>query len=230
MNDFDPEQHKQFLTALDHLDQEVAGLQINSGEIVVVRDNILAVRQFLTLWAASAAGITALSNARDLVMADRTAALANATPDSRVALWAHNAHIAKTRGEFWSTPVIPMGLNLKARFVDDIVIVGIVFGAGSYQGVEMENDRPAGLGVLDIGEPPADSLDGALFAASNAPVSILNPGDVSPTVRTWLGTPLVSRTAGAALLPDAKMHIDLNVIQSFDVLAFVRETTAATML
>lgn len=229
---YDAGEHARYIRILASLDRRIDLLPgADEAEVAVAHDDSLVIRQFLTLWAASAAGGESFSTARDRIMADRAARLTEATPESRVALWAHNAHIAKSRGSFWGDgTVVPMGLNLKARFVDDIVIVGIVFGAGGYQGIRVQDGQPAGLDTIDVGEPPAGSLDAALFAASDAPASLLDLGNLPDELQAWFSAPHVSRTAGALLATDTEMQVDLNVVQCFDVLAFVRETTRSVPL
>ena len=163
-------------------------------------------------------------------MAERTAALACATPNSRVALWAHNAHIAASRAAYWGAMVVPLGLNLKAQFADDYVIIGILFGAGGYQGIRKQGAEPPGLTSDDVGPPPEGSLDAALFDASSAPVSLLDLHDLPDNVHSWIAMPQVTRQAGALLVDSDEMLMEVNVVQCFDIIAFIRETTPAVPL
>ena len=226
---YNADQHHQLTAELDTVEERIPDLTgVTQKDIDQGLDDVLAMRQFLTLWAATpGAGYT---NTRDRIMADRATALAYATPTSRVALWAHNAHVSMSHQAYWNEKLVPMGLNLKARLVDDVVIAGILFGSGDYQAMELMTSGGYQLNEIEVGPAPAGSLDTALFDASMAPASLLDLRTLPSDLHAWLSAPHISRAAGSVAMTSDEMERSLNVTQCFDVIAFVRETTRARPL
>lgn len=229
-NPYDPARHQRLLALLDALESDIHSLEDpTENEIVTAIDDILAMRQFMTLWK-GARDDYGYANARDAAMADRTAALANAAPKARVALWAHNAHMSKSTQAYVPNRIVPMGMRLKTRWVNDYVGIGFLFGAGSYQAMIEHEHGGYRLGPVDVGPPPGGSLDASLYDASAAPASLLDLRGLPASLDDWLGQPRTVRSAGALALDSDGMETDLDVVQCFDALAFVRETTTAIPL
>ena len=164
--------------------------------------------------------------ARDRSMADNVKWILDHSPESKVVLWAHNAHVAKKDIGAPSGTLEPMGATLSKAFGDQMVVFGFAFNQGSFQAIGQ------GKGLKDFTVPPAQpgSLDAALAAAAIPLFALdLRQAPKNGPVARLLRERHPSRNIGAFYSDEhpERYWADMNTADSFDALLFVEKTTAA---
>ena len=165
-------------------------------------------------------------NVRDLAMADNVEwLLATGAPDTKVVLWAHNAHVSRTH---WAPGYINMGAHLDERLGGDLRVVGFGFDDGEFQA--LGSDLRLRAFTVESGGP--ETLAATLVAAA-APQAILPLAGVpaGPVADYFTAPPLV-RDIGAGYLdfiPEAYFY-PIDVTAYYDAFAFVATTTRARPL
>jgi erythromycin esterase len=151
----------------------------SAGEWSVVRQNARVLTQYLARF-----GGGDTRPARDRAMASNVEwILDEEGPDTKIALWAHNYHVAVQTDH--------MGDFLRRRFGDAMVVFGITFNQGGFRSFDDD------LNFRDFVVPPAreGTLEATLAAAHRPVVLIpfhaLPPG--GPTTE-WLNSALPART------------------------------------
>jgi erythromycin esterase len=142
-------------------------------------------------------------------------------PEAKIMLWAHNGHV--------STGLLgggaSMGNELRQMYGKQMVVCGFSFGQGSFQAIE----KGRGLRQFTVGPAPPDTVDGMLAAAEIPMFAVdLRSAPANSAVEEWLKAPQQMRSIGAIYdekLP--KQGFSEVIPRDFDVLIFVRQTTAA---
>ena len=149
-------------------------------------------------------------------MADNVAWLAEQVPGERIVLWAHNAHISRAPGM--------MGAHLTNRFGDAYLPIGFATATGEYYAIGAGGRR-----VHDLQEPPSESFEAHLQAAT-APDFILDlrEADVGDAGSAWLTETRPFRLIGAMAWDE--QFSDTPLRDYYDLIVFIRETTAARQL
>jgi erythromycin esterase len=173
--------------------------------------------------------------ARDRYMADAVDELL-ADPATRVALWAHNGHIAADRH---TGGAAPLGHRLRARHGDAYYALGLLFGSGAFRARRIRPGpwrRPrAGAAVGNrIGPARADAVEARLAAANPGDhiVDLRRAADAPPAVRAWLHDPHPTRTFGA-LVPRWSYRLNFGPTvpaASYDGLAYIAVSTPSRLL
>lgn len=165
--------------------------------------------------------------ARDRSMAENVKWILDQSPESKVVLWAHNAHVAKNAIAWGSGPSEPMGSFLRKAFGDRMVVFGFAFNQGSFQAL---NQAGKGLKDFTVSPAPPGSLDAGLAAAAIPLFTVdLRRAPKSGSVARLLRERHPSRNIGAfysAANPE-RFWADINATDSFDALLFVEKTSAA---
>ncbi len=164
-------------------------------------------------------GIDPIYGKRDPVMAQNVALLLEeAGPESKMVLWAHNAHISNRNG--W------MGRYLKAKWGDMAYLLGFEFDRGVF------TSRMATIHSYAIGAASPEYYAHAL-ARLGIPVLYLDFQVLSrsPVLRTWLETPQSSHEfqelhAIYRLNPEWHTLHD-SWAQLYDGMIFIEESTPA---
>lgn len=163
---------------------------------------------------------------RDIAMADNLDwILAHQPKGTRVAVWAHNGHIANdTAG--W--PV--MGTHLRQRHGKDYVNLGFVFGSGSFQA--MDGTKGQRTNVIEFSLDPAPSHDvSAPFTQVGHPILIADlRAAPAGAVADWLAAPHAMRDTGYLFTSEAAMTRPVTLSGRFDAVIFVDKTTRARPL
>lgn len=197
-----------------------------------VADDIRVIAQIDAQRKASALGLTAGFTARDRAMADNVdCLLRDGRPGTKVAVWAHNGHVARDpRGLFVGAdgpPPRPMGRWLAERHGDGYAAVGFAFGAGAFQAVLDPTVPDWAVEECAVGEPPAGSLDAVCLAAARSPAFVLPLHNRAGPLADWLGRERVTRDVGAAFWSEEDTHAPVDAAARYDALAFVARTTRA---
>lgn len=165
------------------------------------------------------------SNLRDAAMADNVEWwLAQSGPTGRLALWAHNFHVAK---DYVIRDYVPMGEHLGARLGADYHSVGFGFDRGGFQA----QNASFAVQAFTVTSGGADTLDGAL-ADAVAPVALVPLAEVSdPVVARWFAARPLKRDVTAGYLPElADAYFRETAVRDFyDTVAWVAEVTPAQL-
>jgi len=164
-------------------------------------------------------GIDPIVGERDLVMAQNVSRiLEESGPDSKIVLWAHNAHISNGSG--W------MGSYLKQTWGDQAYLLGFEFDHGSF------TSRMVTVQTYSVGPATPDYYAYAL-AKLNQPQLYLDFGTLSqsPPLRSWLEAPQSSHDfqeihAIYRLNPDW-YTLHTSWFNLYDAMIFIVESTPA---
>ncbi|MCU1277364.1 MAG: uncharacterized protein JWM53_910 [bacterium] len=137
------------------------------------------------------------SLSRDQAMVDNVRAIIDALPpDGKIALWAHNAHLANRPIEGQGPTA--MGQLLKKQYGAAYVTWATCFGSGAFRAVGIRPLRQ--LIAFTLPTPPAGSVEGTLARLGGAPVVALDLHALPPgsDAARWAHRPLRMRLIGAA--------------------------------
>lgn len=155
-------------------------------------------------------------NIRDRSMAENVAWLLEQNPNAKVVLWAHNGHVGRTREA--------MGEYLEKRFPGEMVVIGFATSSGDYTAV---GDK--GLTSHELQAPPPRSIESYL-ASAGKPVFLLDvrTAKKDDAASAWLTEAMPMRSIGARAMD--QQFFPTVVRESYDVLAYIRDTSAARQL
>ncbi|MFN0245218.1 MAG: erythromycin esterase family protein [Planctomycetota bacterium] len=155
-------------------------------------------------------------NIRDRSMAENVAWLLEQNPNAKVVLWAHNAHVGRQRES--------MGEYLEKRFQGEMVVIGFATSSGDYTAV-----GGAGLTSHELQAPPSRSIESYL-ASADKPVFLLDlrAAKRDDAASAWLTEAMPMRSIGARAME--QQFFPTVARESYDVLAYIRDTTAARQL
>lgn len=164
---------------------------------------------------------------RDRAMAENIAwLLENQYPQGKMAIWAHNGHVARDARGIFDGAIVSMGMHLARRFDSDLVVVGFAFGEGAFEAVVHEEGNRRPLREVAIGPAPDETLD-AVLARAGIPVFLLDLRHVDNEVAAWLQQPQITREIGAFFKDPQDMCKTIVPMARYDVLAFIANTTRA---
>ncbi|WP_206504156.1 erythromycin esterase family protein [Streptomyces chrestomyceticus] len=170
---------------------------------------------------------------RDRYMAEAVQELL-AAPSTKVVLWAHNGHIAKSAH---GDGPLPLGHHLKERYGDAYYALGLLFGKGSFRACR---GRPkAGARARPpvgnrIGMADGTTVEARLAAAGRGDlvVDLRSAADAPDAVRQWLHEPSAMRSFGAHV-PRWTYHLHRSPTvpaREYDGLAYVATSTNSRLL
>jgi erythromycin esterase len=162
--------------------------------------------------------------ARDAAMAENVTWLAETRyPGAKLALWAHNGHIASQSS---GSALATMGEHLRQHFGPSYVRIGFAFDRGTITAVGGR------LGSQTVAPAPAGTLESVLNGIGPElylSLRALHPGD---PVAAWLDGGTLSREPGA-LYDEANQNALFATLKErdrFDALIFVAESHASSLL
>jgi erythromycin esterase-like protein len=153
---------------------------------------------------------------RDESMANNVKWILDQNPGAKIALWAHNGHVASGRMMLARS----MGEQLRTMYGTQMVVFGFGFNQGGFQAVHANT----GLRNFQVAPAPAGSSD-ALFGAAGIPVFALDLRKSPASLREVRS----SRQVGSMFMPDVEQNHILRFAAAdvFDAILFVENTTAA---
>lgn len=165
------------------------------------------------------------SRIRDFAQAENVDwTLAQAGENSKVALWAHNVHVANLNSERLDG-VDMAGRYLKRRHGRDYVIIGTFYANGQITALEAS---PWGsVRSFDTGRTDSDFLEARM--PSDGPAALLDLSklpDEGP-VRDWFYRPQRTRHSGGGYSDDGYAYATFDYIlpETFDIIAVVQDST-----
>ncbi len=173
-------------------------------------------------------GDAAQFNARDQAMADNVDHLiGDAGTDAKVIVWAHNGHVTRDSGGMFDPNLKTMGETLSERHGQAYFAVGFAFGQGSFQAMVEHDSGEWALRGVELGPPPAGSLDASLMAAAQSPASLLDTRQQESALASWLSQELATRESGALYDFADETPAIMVPASRYDAIAFVSNTTRA---
>jgi len=187
-------------------------------------------------------------NARDKFMAENAAwLLEQAGPRAKIVLWAHNGHVQTSSvvlplHEYPPLPpeeaartFTPMGVHLRAKFRDALVVIGFSFHSGHFH-------AHPGKGLVTLTSPKLMEFRAPPPLPDNHEAYLYPPGldryylDLRTlpdegVIADWFGTARHFRTIGSiydAGDPEVSSRL-LRLPEAFDIVIGFRETTASRM-
>lgn len=168
---------------------------------------------------------------RDAYMAANVAwFLEQAGPDSRIVIWAHNAHIQTTPlihdvpvGEDIAYTV--MGMHLREQFGADYLVIGFTTFEGQFYAYDMNGRGRESFSVPKV----ANNSIAHYFYSAQIPLGIvdLREAQAGQPETDWLFQETDWLYAGAGS-GDAIRHVaEVRVADSFDMVLYIQETTAS---
>ncbi|CAL9467336.1 erythromycin esterase family protein [Streptomyces sp. enrichment culture] len=173
--------------------------------------------------------------ARDRYMAEAVGELLT-DPSTKIALWAHNGHITKTR---YGGAVPAMGQHLRARFGDAYYALGFLFGSGSFRARRTWPgpwSRPGAGAVVThrLGPAGPDTLEARLATADPGDhlVDLRDTANAPAAVREWLNGRHHMRSFGAVVPRwTYRFHFSpVSPAEEYDGLAYVAVSTGSRPL
>ena len=165
---------------------------------------------------------------RDRSMAENVLALLDLdSPSTKMVLWAHNGHVARTTGD---PSFVPMGGHLDRALGKNHVAFGFAFDRGSFQAMEMPFGTGRGLMTFTVAPAPEGSLD-ATLAKAGAPIFALDlrSAHAGSAAAEWLGAKLFTRSIGSGYTGGDPRGFFMPMVprDAYDAMLFVAGTTAA---
>jgi erythromycin esterase len=251
----DPENAPQLATYYDCFRAYEDDLQTYAGLSSSARsecqENLQAVYDWLTQWqssyeerSSSEAFARVLQNARIVLQAEDSSGdqayalrdrymaenvtwlLDQAGPEAKIVLWAHNGHVG--------TSPKAMGMHLRERYGDEMVIFGFSFYSGGFNAIRMnDGSGPQGMTEFQIALPPEGSYE-HYFHSTGWPRFFLDLRDIqagSPAT-DWLLAPHPFRSIGAVYDQSAPRNFfqTASLPRTFDVLIYLQDTTPSVLL
>jgi erythromycin esterase len=176
-------------------------------------------------------------DARDRAMAENVEwLLAQAGPDAKIILWAHNAHVQTAEWAFRGTRYTPMGVHLRRRYGDGLRVFGFTFYSGSFNAYAYDaaSNSYGDLGAHPAGPLPADSHERYLHSGGQPRFFLdLRQVEAGPGVDDWLSASHWLRFVGAEYdsgSPPEDYAFMVRLPDAFDVLVYIEETTPSDLL
>lgn len=236
---YDPATGRQLRTAAEslfryfeeHRDALVAATSVDDYERA--RSGALAASWYFLMEGPTAdrrfTGLPLGYDVRDRGMADLVeAALHREGPDGRVFVWAHNAHVIRTRHV---DDRLTMGQFLAQDLKADYVSVGFAFDHGAFQAMPPTSDatpKPK-LSEMFVGPAPDDHSE-ALLRKGPSPIYAVDLRRLNPASGAWrwFDARRQLRWTGANYSIELMAkHPPISLRQSYDILLWVETSTRA---
>lgn len=174
--------------------------------------------------------------ARDRYMADGVADLLLADPTAKVALWAHNTHLAKRARSSAAAP--PLGQHLHERFGTQYYALALLFGTGSFRALQrwpwQRSSASRAPAKNTVRSPDPTTVEAHLSAACPTAhlLDLRAAADAPAAVRTWMNSPTTIRSVGAQVTPWSRRSAQTTTTlgRDYDGLAYLPDTTCSRPL
>ena len=153
--------------------------------------------------------------------------------NSKMVIWAHNAHVGVSTLVEGTTSEESMGFYLREEYGDDMVIFGFTFYSGSLHALTVNESGQYGTMAVHKVEPPPEESCEYYFHSAGIPYFFLDLRDIIPGPATdWLFQPLLYRYVGSGYQPanpEAEFE-DAVLPDMFDVMVYFEDTTPSHLL
>lgn len=172
---------------------------------------------------------------RDRTMAENIEWVLDYEPTDRIAIWAHNDHVNRTKTTAGGYVVPSMGNHLSLMYGEDYYAIAFEFGSGHFL-AECESGRE-GRGyekrTCSLEDSIPNTLAPTFKTLDRSPAYLdLRRAKEDPVVGDWLTQEHDIHSIGAVFEPDPPdENVETYVLtESFDGLCFVDETSATNLL
>jgi erythromycin esterase len=150
--------------------------------------------------------------------------LTSSGAESKVFLWAHNFHIKKNKIIY--TNDLAMGHHLKQKFGDKYYSVGFDFGTGKFNVFDVTENRLTTISIDRV----IKNTSSEMFDKSTLNTYLLDfkTARKISVMNDYLNSKVRYRGIGSTYSP--KMITEDRLIDTFDALIFVKNTTESTLL
>jgi erythromycin esterase-like protein len=157
------------------------------------------------------------ANVRDPAMAANAQWILSQQPEgSKMVIWAHNGHVARSPGA--------MGSYLGQQYGDDYRVLGFAFHDGQYNAV-----GPQGLIPYNAVPSFPGSAEYIMHKAEIAPFVLdLRNASLDDGGSSWLKTQIMSRSIGA--VPVDGFFVTTTLTRNYDALIFFEHSNPSTLL
>lgn len=208
------------------MDQQKSSLILQSGEYryIIARRLVDVIFQAIHCFYSSDNPINRELFKRDRFMAENVAWAKQHFGDCKVAVWAHNGHVAKnlTGGS--------MGHYLDEMYQDEYQVVGFAFAMGQFQARDSEF---TGLPIHSIDTIPPDNSINRLFYLADDNNFHLDLNDILPDseLGIWISVPRNFLNIGAMYNGDPRQFYRAeSLMRLYDHMIYFEVTTAARPL
>lgn len=171
------------------------------------------------------------SSQRDAKMAANVQTIAS-NPGSKIALWAHNAHVGNANGSDFK----PLGAILKEDLAEQYISFGMLFHEGSFlarEGSMKDNKFSNQRSVVSVGPVHGDSYE-QIFASTNIHLGIfdIRPAKNDNQLGALRNNQLKLREMGWLWdkSDEEQFRSRADLSNTFDVIFWIAQATAATPL
>ncbi|MBE0392247.1 erythromycin esterase family protein [Flavobacterium sp. PL002] len=161
---------------------------------------------------------------RDKQMAENVnKVLTSAGAESKVFLWAHNLHVNKDKIQF---NIPSMGNHLKEKYGDQYYSVGFDFATGKFNALDLSKNRLTTI-VIDtvMKNTSTEIFDKCKF---DTYLLDFNTAIKTSVLADYLNSKVKHQGIGSTF--DPKVVVEERLINSFDAIIFVKNTTESTLL
>jgi len=198
--------------------------QDSGYELGIARLHAAVLNQYARFW--ETASWSHMVTVRNRAAADNIHALLRLHgADSKALVLAHNGHIQRHSTDQFRFGAVDMGEHLSAELGARYVACGFAFDHGAFNAIDQEMN----IRECSVKSVP-DSFD-QVFARSGPPVFALDLRSSPDLVAEWSAQRPPSRSIGGGYWQemDAKFWVRADFKRSFDVMFFIRATTAARL-
>lgn len=153
-------------------------------------------------------------------------------PEARIAVWAHNAHIANAQAAHRSDGTDWAGRHLRRMFRGEMVIAGFLFNRGGFTAFEAA-DPSGGPRTFEVGSAPDGTVEARFSAAGLRLTAVdLRRLPTDGIAAEWFRVPRPTRYNWGDYHPDAPedYFVEYVVPEAFDALVYVDLTTPTRLV
>ncbi len=169
---------------------------------------------------------------RDKYMAENVAWVSDHLGDAKIAVWAHNGHVANDN--FFREMGPSMGALLREQYGDDYQIIGFSMGAGVINAtMTADGESPNAMELFSLSAPAPNSVND-LFSRAAAPQYFVFLEELMTDAgwAEWLRTDQLFLSVGSVYLPEwgSEVFYPIDLETHFDVIVHFDETTPSVLL
>ena len=160
---------------------------------------------------------------RDESMAENVKWILDENPLAKIVLWAHNGHIRKDKDGF---EYKSMGEYLDKLYGKQMIAIGFATAEGTYTAVQRDGKKFIGLDSSNIILSKENSYE-SIFTTADTPDFLLDLRDIPKQEGSgWISEKKFFRAVGA-LAMDKFQFTNINLTTHFDMIIFIRKTSAS---
>ncbi len=196
-------------------------------EALHLAEMIVSDQQLLNEERMNPGSILTIFELRESAMAENVARIVEQSSiGEKVVLWGHNGHVGLGT-VVGLQEVMTLGERLRVRYGDGYRVVGFDFASGSFTARSKE-----GAKTTFATEQLPSTTYASRFQQLNVPMFLLDLRAIDPATPAgwWVGERRAMWTIGSSYTPLVENARYIDLIETFDLLVFIDETTQTTQL